>query len=101
MAEYRAQAEATLNNENKESVVKGSTQKYENAADLFTKAGNAYKLKKQYDDAGLMYIKCAEWYKECGETIDMINCFVEAGNIYKKSDPVKAIDAFTTAINGF
>lgn len=101
MAEYRAQAEATLNKESKESVFKGSTQKYEYAADLFTKAGNAYKLKKQYDDAGLMYIKCAECYKECGETNDMINCFVEAGSTYKKSDPVKAIDAFTTAINGF
>ena len=101
MAEYRAQAEATLNKKSVFAMFTGSTQKYEDAAELFTKAGNAYKLKKQYDDAGLMYVKCAECHKERGETNDMINSFVEAGNIYKKSDPVKAIDAFTKAINGF
>ena len=39
MAEYRAQAEATLAKKSVFAMFTGSTQKYEDAAELFTKAG--------------------------------------------------------------
>jgi hypothetical protein len=39
MAEYRAQAEAKLNKKSVFDMFTGSTQKYEDAAELFTKAG--------------------------------------------------------------
>lgn len=40
MAEYRAQAEATLAKKSVFAMFTGSTQKYEDAAELFTKAGS-------------------------------------------------------------
>jgi hypothetical protein len=50
MAEYRAQAEATLNKKSVFAMFTGSTQKYEDAAELFTKAGNIFVFYYYYYD---------------------------------------------------
>lgn len=77
----------------------GRQQKYEDAADYFTKAGNAYKLAGAMDDAGNAFLECANAYEQAGDNKnDVVNAFVEAGNCFKKTNPVSAVTAFQKAI---
>lgn len=77
----------------------GKQQKYEDAADFFTKAGNAFKLENQWQSAGDAFLQAADAWMQAGENrTDAVNQIIEAGNCYKKINPVEAIKAFQRAI---
>ena len=77
----------------------GKQQKYEDAADFFTKAGNAFKLANEWDRAGKAFLDCAKAWQLAGDNkSDVCNAYVEAGNCFKKSNPVAAVEAFNQAI---
>ena len=78
----------------------GKAQKYEDAADLFIKAGNAYKLAQEFALAGGAFRKAAEnQQKADGSQNDMIKSIEESGNCYKMGlDHNKAVDAYNEAI---
>lgn len=62
----------------------GKQQKYEDASAAFIKAGNAYKLSKDWHSAGDMFIKAAECQKQLDSNGDACNSYVEAGGCYAK-----------------
>ncbi len=77
----------------------GKQQKYEDAADNFTKAGNAYKLANAFEEAGNAFLECATAWEQVGDNkSDIVNSMVEAGNCFKKVNPISAINAFQKAI---
>lgn len=77
----------------------GKAQKYEDAAEAFVKAGNAYKLANLWQSSGDAFIQAAEAWHQRGESAtEVINALVEAGNSYKRINPVDAVKAFERAI---
>lgn len=78
----------------------GKAQKYEDAADNFVKAGNAFKLANEYKKAGEAFLMAVDALQQLGEErqTDIVNHLVEAANNYKKCDVVKAIELFHRAI---
>jgi len=77
----------------------GKNQKYEDAAELFTKAGNAFKILKQWREAGDAFIRAADSQKQTESPNDSVNSFVEAGNSYRNVSVVDAIQSYQNAIN--
>lgn len=57
----------------------GKYQKYEDAAELFTKAGNAFKLANQWQSAGNAFIKAANSFEQTETPNDAVNSYIEAG----------------------
>jgi len=99
--QFTAEAEKALNRTTLFGF--GKAQKYEDAADLFTKAGNAYKLSSEYTLAGQAFLRAADCHmkNESGKN-DMINSITEAGNCFKMSgDLSKAAEAYSQAIMSY
>jgi len=61
----------------------GKSQKYEEGAEAFTKAGNAFKITKEWQKAGNAFIRAAECYAQTESPNDVCNSYVEAGNSFK------------------
>lgn len=76
-------------------------QKYEDAAEAFTRAGNAFKMAGDWNSAGDMFHKASEAQVLADSATDAINSIVEAGNCYKRVSPTQAIVEFTTAIERY
>jgi len=77
----------------------GKQAKYEDASANYVKAGNAYKMSKDWVDAGDMFIRAAECQKETDSPNDSCNSYVEAGGCYaKSSNPRAAIEPYLQAI---
>ncbi|KVI09996.1 NSF attachment protein [Cynara cardunculus var. scolymus] len=56
--------------------------KHEDAAELYEKAGNFYKLGKSWDKAGAVYVKLAECYLKCVSHLEKaLNLFMEIGRL--------------------
>lgn len=72
--------------------------RFEEAGELFTKAGNAYRLSDQYQESGDVYVKAAIAFKSTDSPNDYVNAYVEAGNSYKKVNAEAAVESFNTAI---
>ena len=62
----------------------GKNQKFEDAAETYIKAANAYKLSKQWQEAGDCFISAADCQKQTDSPNDCVNSYVEAGNCFKK-----------------
>ncbi|KAG0556996.1 hypothetical protein M758_11G090800 [Ceratodon purpureus] len=76
--------------------------KYEDAADLFDKAGNAYKLAKAWDEAGNVYIKLASCHLKLDSKHEAAAAYVDAANAYKKKpSSQEAIQMLLLAIEMF
>ncbi|KAK4800225.1 hypothetical protein SAY86_025590 [Trapa natans] len=93
--EYQMMAEKKLNSWS----FLGS--KYEDAADLFDKAANCFKLAKAWDRAGSTYIKLADCHLKSESKHDAASSNVNASNCYKKTSPKEAISCLERAVNLF
>jgi len=92
---FLASAEKTLN---KFSFF-GSGSKYEDAAELFQKAGNCFKVSQAFQDAGDAYVKAAELFEnKLSSSHEASAALMNAGNCYKSVNPPAAIQAFRSAI---
>ncbi|XP_028778803.1 alpha-soluble NSF attachment protein 2-like [Neltuma alba] len=93
--EFEAKAEKKLNSWG----LFGS--KYEDAADLFDKAANSYKLAKAWDKAGPTYIKLANCYFKVESKHEAAQAYVDAAHCYKKTNISEAVSCLDKAVNTF
>lgn len=84
------------------SLFGGRQEKYENAADLYTQAANAFRMQKQGKEAGLAFERAAAIQtKNLNEPDDAANTLVEAFKAYRKTDPQDAARVLEQAINHY
>ncbi|KAK5045915.1 hypothetical protein LTR84_008701 [Exophiala bonariae] len=84
------------------SLFGGRTEKWENAADLFTQAANAFRVQKQNHEAGQAFEKAANIQQtKLNEPDDMANTLTEAFKVYRKDSPQDAARVLTTAIGHY
>ncbi|KAI2037855.1 vesicular-fusion protein S17 [Ophidiomyces ophidiicola] len=80
----------------------GKTEKYENAADLYTQAANAFRVQKLNKEAGMAFEKAAAVYTtNLNEPDDAANALTEAFKVYKKTDPEDAARVLQGAISHY
>jgi alpha-soluble NSF attachment protein len=95
---FLAEGEKALNRKSIISVFfGGSSSNFEEAAEAFVKAGNAFKLASSWQSAGDAFMKAANAHSRAAST-DEVNSYVEAANCYKKINPVDAVNAYQQAI---
>ncbi|XBI00264.1 hypothetical protein VPH35_129365 [Triticum aestivum] len=75
--------------------------KYEDAADLYDKAANFFKLSKNWNRAASVYIKIANCHMKGDSKHEAASAYVEAANCYKKFSPQEAAQALDQAVNLF
>jgi alpha-soluble NSF attachment protein len=84
------------------SLFGGRQDKYENAADLYTQAANAFRVQKQNKEAGLAFEKAAAiQLKNLSEPDDAANSLTEAFKVYRKTDPIDATRVLSSAIQHY
>ncbi|KIM58195.1 hypothetical protein SCLCIDRAFT_128763 [Scleroderma citrinum Foug A] len=72
--------------------------KYEEAGDLYQQAANAFKIDKQFREAGDAHAREAECREKCKETNDAANAWWNAAKAYKRENPALAIQALSQTI---
>lgn len=76
-----------------------SEQKYEDAAELYQKAANAFKVGGFFEDAGNAYSKAADLYRNnLKNGMEASKCLTETGHCFKKVDTKKAIASYRSSI---
>ncbi|GMN41200.1 hypothetical protein TIFTF001_010419 [Ficus carica] len=75
--------------------------KYEDAADLFDKAGNCFKLAKSWDRAGATYVKLANCHLKLESKHEAAQAYVDAAHCYKKTSVNEAISCLEKAVHLF
>lgn len=83
--------------------ITGSSNSYrlEEATDLYVQAGNQYRLRKEFLEAGKQFVKAAEIQKELSNFNDQANHLIEAYKCFKGVSPKEAIEALSQAIEIF
>jgi len=64
----------------------GGTQKFEDASELFTKAGNSFKIGKKWDKAGEAFVKAAECHLKLQSKHEAAQNYINAAICYKKTN---------------
>ncbi|XP_067293854.1 N-ethylmaleimide-sensitive factor attachment protein, alpha a [Pseudorasbora parva] len=72
----------------------GSSSKVEEACDLYVRAGNMFKMAKNWSAAGDAFCKAARLHLQVQSKLDAAVNFLDAGNAFKKSDPQEAVNCF-------
>jgi len=76
-----------------------SEQKYEDAAELYQKAANAFKVGGFFNEAAGAYNNAAELYQiKLKNGMEASKCLTETGHCFKKVDTKKAIVAYRSSI---
>ncbi|XP_059649295.1 alpha-soluble NSF attachment protein-like isoform X2 [Cornus florida] len=75
--------------------------KHEDAAELFEKAGNCFKLAKSWDQAGAVYIKLANCHLKLDSKHEAANAYADAAHCYKKTNIKESINCLEQAVNQF
>ncbi|MCJ1397802.1 vesicular-fusion protein S17 [Xylographa trunciseda] len=84
------------------SLFGGRTEKFENAADLYTQAANAFRMQKQGKEAGQAFERAASIQtKQLNEPDDAANTLTEAFKVYRKTDPEDAARVLQQAITHY
>lgn len=77
----------------------GTEQKNEEAAELYQKAGNAFKVGGFFQEAGNAYSKAASIYQDkLKNGMEASKCLTETGHCFKKVDTKKAIASYRSSI---
>ncbi|CAD6584013.1 MAG: vesicular-fusion protein S17 [Tremellales sp. Tagirdzhanova-0007] len=75
-----------------------SSNKWEEAGDLFAQAANAFKVEKRWTQSGQAFEREAACRQHANENNDAMNAFHNAAKSYKKSDPEAAVSSLHQAI---
>ncbi|KAH7855880.1 hypothetical protein Vadar_029996 [Vaccinium darrowii] len=78
-----------------------STSKYEDAADLFDKAANCFKLAKSWDQAGSTYVKRANCHLKADSKHEAATAYADAAHCYKKTNTKESVSCLDQAVNMF
>lgn len=76
----------------------GGSNKTEEAAELFIRAANAFKMAKKWPAAGQCFCRSAQLQLELGSRHEAATHYVDAGNAYKKADPQEAVNCLSKAV---
>ncbi|KAL8610948.1 hypothetical protein ACOMHN_042565 [Nucella lapillus] len=76
----------------------GGSPKQEEAADLYVRAANAFKMAKKWSMAGQAFCKAAELQLVLGSKHEAATYYVDAGNCYRKGDSHEAVQCIQRAI---
>ncbi|KAL8783386.1 MAG: hypothetical protein Q9213_004645 [Squamulea squamosa] len=80
----------------------GRSEKWENAADLYTQAANAFRMQKQGTEAGQAFERAASIQtSKLSEPDDAANSLTEAYKSYRKSSPQDAARVLSQAISHY
>ncbi|GAB5030318.1 soluble nsf attachment protein alpha isoform [Nannochloropsis oceanica] len=74
-----------------------ANQKFEDASEAYTKAGNCFKVAKAWAEGGEAFTRASELHVKLGSTYDAANAAQEAANCYKNINPEDAIGSFRQA----
>lgn len=72
--------------------------KYEDAAEMFTKAANLFKVSKNWDEAGAAFEQTARCHLKCSSAHEAATAYSDAANCYKKTDSERAILLYKEAV---
>ncbi|KAE8680890.1 Alpha-soluble NSF attachment protein [Hibiscus syriacus] len=75
--------------------------KHEDAAELFDKAANCFKLAKSWNKAGSTYVKIANCNLKLDSKHEAAQAYVDAAHCYKKTNAKEAISCLEQAVNMF
>ncbi|KAG6402058.1 hypothetical protein SASPL_138929 [Salvia splendens] len=75
--------------------------KFEDAADLFDKAANSFKLSKSWDRAGAVYVKLANCHLKLDSKHEAANAYADAAHCYKKCNTQESISCLEESVNIF
>mmetsp|Transcript_11230 Transcript_11230/g.33288 ORF Transcript_11230/g.33288 Transcript_11230/m.33288 type:complete len:288 (+) Transcript_11230:60-923(+) len=76
----------------------GGGSKYEDAAEMYTKAANLFKVSKCWNDAGACFEKTAQCALKSDSPHEAATAHTDAANCYKKTDAKAAIEQYKEAI---
>lgn len=76
----------------------GGTTKMEEAADLYVRAGNSFKIAKRNRDAGMAFKQAAELHIRLDTKHEAATHLVEAAQAFKKADAQEAVTCYQSAI---
>lgn len=80
----------------------GKAEKWENAADLYTQAANAFRMQKLTREAGQAFERAASIQRDqLSEPDDAANTLVEAFKVYRKESPQDAARCLKQSINHY
>jgi len=80
------------------SFLGNSQQKFEDAAEMYAKAGNIYKGTKKWDLAGAAYVKAAECNIQSQNKNEAATNYTNASSCFKKNSTPDSINCLKTAI---
>ncbi|KAK7276448.1 hypothetical protein RIF29_17587 [Crotalaria pallida] len=75
--------------------------KFEDAADLFDKSANYFRLAKSWDKAGSTYIKLANCHLKLESKHEAAQAYVDAAHCYKKTNINESVSCLNNAVNLF
>ncbi|KAF3952310.1 hypothetical protein ACB098_09G087400 [Castanea mollissima] len=75
--------------------------KYEDAAELYEKSANSFKLAKSWDRAGSVFIKLANCHLKADSKHEAATAYASAASCYKKTSNKDAISCLDQAVNIF
>ncbi|KAL3873304.1 hypothetical protein ACJMK2_036440 [Sinanodonta woodiana] len=97
--EYMAEAEKKLkSSQGFFNSLFGGSSKIEDAAELFVRAANAYKMAKKWPAAGDAFCRAATLQLQLNSRHDAATQYVDAGNAYRKADPQEAVNCMLKAV---
>jgi alpha-soluble NSF attachment protein len=76
-----------------------SNSKFDDAADLYNKAANYYKMSRLWDQAANAFLSAGECYQKLGANHEVFNSYSNAASCFKKSNPQEAINCLIKSIN--
>ncbi|KAK6181118.1 hypothetical protein SNE40_009048 [Patella caerulea] len=76
----------------------GGSSKVEDAAELYVKAANAFKMAKKWAAAGEAFMNAGKLQLQLSSRHEAATHFVDAGNCYRKGDPNEAVNCLHKAI---
>ncbi|KAI1473986.1 TPR-like protein [Daldinia eschscholtzii] len=80
----------------------GREEKYQNAADLYIEAANAFRIQKMNREAGQAFEKAAAVQsKQLNEPDDAANTLVDAFKVYRKENPEDAVRCLDVAVSQY
>jgi len=75
-----------------------SSPRFDEAAELFAKAANAYKIAKKWDKAGETFCRAAAAHEKATYGHEAATCYINASHAYKKSNTKKAQECLSRGI---
>eukprot|EP01101_Sappina_pedata_P011907 TRINITY_DN8081_c0_g1_i1.p2 TRINITY_DN8081_c0_g1~~TRINITY_DN8081_c0_g1_i1.p2 ORF type:complete len:285 (+),score=120.76 TRINITY_DN8081_c0_g1_i1:34-888(+) len=75
-----------------------SNDKYDEAAEMYKKAANQFKLSKDFDKAGEAFLKAAECYAKLNSKYEIAQSYMSAAAVVRKSNPQESIRCFKVGI---